>query len=80
MKAVAAIAPVYAKANNDIWDILNIFCNAGKISRMKPYCPYRSGYPTGAMVETFFGILSPHAMTPGNFDHERCMEGTTKQF
>lgn len=74
-EAVAALAPVYANANNDIWRH-TIYFAMQEISTDEAILPYRGGTDWGDGGK--FSDLYRHAMTPGNAIMKDVWNGTTK--
>ncbi len=74
-EAVAAIAPVYANANNNIWRHTNYF-SMQEISTDEAILPYRGGTDWGDGGK--FSDLYRHAMTPGNRIMSDVWNGVTK--
>ena len=74
-EAVAAIAPVYANANNNIWRHTNYF-SMQEISTDEAILPYRGGTDWGDGGK--FSDLYRHAMTPGNRIMSDVWNGVTR--
>lgn len=74
-EAVAAISPVYAKTNDDIWRHTKYF-SMQEISTDEAILPYRGGTDWGDGGK--FTDLYRHAMTPGNAIMKDVWNGTTK--
>lgn len=74
-EAVAALAPVYAKTNDDIWRHTKYF-SMQEISTDEAILPYRGGTDWGDGGK--FSDLYRHAMTPGNAIMKDVWNGVTK--
>lgn len=74
-EAIAALAPVYAKSNDDIWVHTKYF-SMQEISTDEAILPYRGGTDWGDGGK--FSDLYRHAMTPGNAILKDVWNGTTK--
>lgn len=74
-QAVAALAPVYANTNNNIWRHTKYF-SMQEISTDEAILPYRGGTDWGDGGK--FTDLYRHAMTPGNSIMKDVWNGTTK--
>ncbi|HUH46939.1 MAG TPA: RagB/SusD family nutrient uptake outer membrane protein [Arenibacter sp.] len=74
-EAIAALAPVYAKSNDDIWRHTNYFAMQ-EISTDEAILPYRGGTDWGDGGK--YMDLYRHAMTPGNAIMKDVWNGTTK--
>lgn len=74
-EAIAALAPVYAKSNDDIWRHTNYFAMQ-EISTDEAILPYRGGTDWGDGGK--YMDLYRHAMTAGNSIMGDVWNGTTK--
>lgn len=74
-EAIAALAPVYAKSNDDIWRHTKYF-SMQEISTDEAILPYRGGTDWGDGGK--FTDLYRHAMTPGNSIMKDVWNGVTK--
>ncbi|PHQ60017.1 MAG: RagB/SusD family nutrient uptake outer membrane protein [Maribacter sp.] len=74
-QAIAALAPIYAKTNDDIWRHTKYF-SMQEISTDEAILPYRGGTDWGDGGK--FTDLYRHAMTPGNAIMKDVWNGVTK--
>src|SRR5690606_34302534 len=74
-EAIAALAPVYAKSNDDIWRHTNYFAMQ-QMSTDEAILPYRGGTDWGDDCK--YIDLYRHAMTAGNAIMGDVWNGTTK--
>lgn len=74
-EAIAVLAPVYAKSNDNIWRHTNYFAMQ-EISTDEAILPYRGGTDWGDGGK--YMDLYRHAMTPGNAIMKDVWNGTTK--
>ena len=74
-QAIAALAPVYAKAQDDIWRHTNYFAMQ-EISTDEAILPYRGGTDWGDGGK--FSDLYQHLPTPGNAIMKDVWNGVTK--
>ncbi len=74
-EAIAALSPVYAKSNDDIWRHTNYFAMQ-EISTDEAILPYRGGTDWGDGGK--YMDLYRHAMTPGNAIMKDVWNGATK--